>query len=67
MLKPLCGSQKKLWKILKEVEVPDRLTCLLRNLCVGQEATVTTTYCFKIGKGVQQDYMLLPILFNLYA
>ena len=60
MLKPLCDHKKTM-------EVPDRLTCLLRNLCVGQEATVTTTYWFKIGKGVQQDYMLLAVLFNLYA
>ena len=52
-----CVDHKKLWKILKEMGVPDHLTCLLRNLYVGQEATVRikhgTTDWFKIGKGVQ--------------
>ena len=51
--------------------IPDRLTCLLRNLCVGQEATVRTghgtTDWFQIGKGVRQGYILSPCLFNLYA
>ena len=61
----------KLWKILKEMEIPDHLTCLLRNLCAGQEATVRTghgpTDWFQIGKGVRQGCILLPCLFNLYA
>ena len=62
---------KKLWKILKETGVPDHLTCLLRNLYVGQEATIRTRHgimdWFKIGKGVHQGRILLPGLFNLYA
>ena len=57
MLKPLIGHNK-LWKILKEMRIPDHLTCLLRNLYAGQEATVRTRHgtidWFKIGKGVQQ-------------
>ena len=61
----------KLWKILKEMGVPDHLTCLLRNLYAGQEATVRTghetTDCFQIGKGVRQGYILSPCLFNLHA
>ena len=61
----------KLWKILKEMEKPDHLTCLLRNLCAGQEATVRTghgtTDCFQIGKGVRQGCIFSPCLFNLYA
>ena len=61
----------KLWKILKEVEIPDHLICLLRNLYAGQEATVRTghgtTDWFQIGKGVRQGYILLPCLFNVYA
>ena len=60
-----------LWKILKEMEIPDHLTCLLRNLYVGQEATVRTghgtTDWFQIGKGVRQGCILLPCLFNIYA
>ena len=61
----------KMWKILQEVGIPDHLTCLLRNLCAGQEATVRighrTTDWFQIGKGVLQGYTLSPCLFNLYA
>ena len=61
----------KLWKILKETGIPDHLTCLLRNLYVGQEVTVRTghrtTDWFQIGKGVRQGCMLSPCLFNLYA
>ena len=59
------------WKILQEMGIPDHLTCLLRNLYTGQEATVRighgTTDWFQIGKGVRQDYILSPCLFNLYA
>ena len=66
-----CVDHKKLWKILKEMGVPDHLTCLLRNLYVGQEATVRikhgTTDWFKIGKGVWQGCILSPCLFNFYA
>ena len=61
----------KLWKILKEMGIPDHLTCLLRNLYAGQEATVRTGHgtidWFQIGKGVRQDCVLSPCLFNLYA
>ena len=61
----------KLWKILKETGIPDHLTCLLRNLYAGQEATVIkgheTTDWFQIGKGVCQGCILSPCLFNLYA
>ena len=61
----------KLWKILKELGIPDHLTCLLKNLYVGQEATVRighgTTDWFQIGKGVHQGCVLSPCLFNLYA
>ena len=66
-----CVDHNKLWKILKEIGIPDQLTCLLRNLCAGQEATVRTghgtTDWFQIGKGVRQSCILLPCLFNLYA
>ena len=66
-----CVSHNKLWKILKEMEIPVHLTCLLRNLYSGQEATVTTghgtTDWFQIGKGVHQGRILSPCLFNLYA
>ena len=66
-----CVDHNKLWKILKETEIPDHLTCLLRNLYTGQEATVRTehgtTDWFQIGKGVHQGCMLSPCLFNLYA
>ena len=60
----------KMWKILQEVGIPDHLTCLLRKLYAGQEATVGTglgTDWFQIGKGVCQGCILLPCLFNLYA
>ena len=66
-----CVDHNKLWKILQEMEIPDHLTYLLRNLYAGQEATVRTghgtTDWFQIGKGLHQDCMLLPCLFNLYA
>ena len=66
-----CVDQNKLWKILKEMGIPDHLTCLFRNLYAGQEATVRTghgtTDCFQIGKGVCQGCILSPCLFNLYA
>ena len=62
---------KKLWKILKKMGIPDHLTCLLRNLYTGQEVTVRTRYgtmdWFQIEKGVHQGCILLPCLFNLYA
>ena len=61
----------KLWKILKEMEIPDPVTCLLRNLYADQEATVRTghrtTDWFQIGKGVHQGCILSPCLFILYA
>ena len=61
----------KLWEIVQEMGIPDHLTCLLRNLYAGQEATVRTehgtTDWFKIGKGVHQGCILSPGLFNLYA
>ena len=64
-------DHNKLWKILKEMGVPDHLTCLLRNLYAGQEATVRTghgtTDWFQIGKGVHQGCILSPCLFHLYA
>ena len=64
-------DHNKLWKILQEMGIPDHLTCLLRNLYAGQEATVRTrhgtTDWFQIRKGVYQGYILLPCLFNLYA
>ena len=66
-----CVDHNKLWKSLKEMGIPDHLTCLLRNLYAGQEATVRTRYgttdWFQIGKGVRQGCILLPCLFNLYA
>ena len=66
-----CVDHNKLWKILKQMRIPDHLTCLLRNLYAGQEATVRTghgtTDCFQIGKGVHQGCILSPCLFNLYA
>ena len=64
-------DHNKLVKILKEMEIPDHLTCLLRNLYAGQEATDGTghgtTDWFQIGKGVRQGCILSPCLFNLYA
>ena len=66
-----CMDHNKLWKILKEMGIPDHLTCLLRNLYAGQEATVRTrhgtTDWFQVGKGVRQGCILSPCLFNLYA
>ena len=66
-----CVDHNKLWKILKEMGIPDHLTCFLRNLYVGQEATVRTghgtTDWFQIGKGVRQGCILSPCLFKLYA
>ena len=66
-----CVDHNKLWKILKEIGIPDHLTTLLRNLYADQEATVRighgTTAWFQIGEGVHQDCILSPCLFNLYA
>ena len=66
-----CVDHHKLWKILQEMGMPVHLTCLLRNLYAGQEATVRTghgtTDCFQIGKRVRQGCILSPCLFNLYA
>ena len=66
-----CVDHNKLWKILKEMAIPDHLICLLRNLYAGQEATVRTghgtTDWFPIGKGVCQGCILSPCLFNLYT
>ena len=66
-----CVDHNKLWKILKEMGIPEHLTCLLRNLYAGQEATVRTghgtTDWFQIGKGVRQGCILSPCLFNFYA
>ena len=66
-----CVDHNILWKILKEMGIPDHLTCLLRNLYTGQEATVRTghetTGLFQIGKEVRQGCILTPCLFNLYA
>ena len=64
-------GHNKLWEVLQEMGIPDHLTCLLRNLYVGQEAIVAsghgTTGWFQIGKGVYKGCMLSPCLFNLYA
>ena len=64
-------DHNKLWKILKEMGIPGHLTCLLRNLYAGQEATVRTghgtTHMFQIGKGVRHGCILSPCLFNFYA
>ena len=66
-----CVDHNTLWKILKEMGIPDHLTCLLRNLFADQEATVRTghgtTDCFQIGKGVRQGCILSPCFLNLYA
>ena len=66
-----CADYNKLWKSLKEMGIPDHLTCLLRNLYAGQEATVKTghgtTDWFQIMKGVHQGCILSPCLFNLHA
>ena len=66
-----CVDQNKLWKILQEMGIPDHLTCLLRNLYVGKEATVRTghgpTDWFQIKKGVCEGHILSLCLFNLYA
>ena len=66
-----CVYHNELWKILEEMGIPDYLTCLLRNLYAGQEATVRTRHgiidWFQIGKGVHQGCILSPCLLNLYA
>ena len=66
-----CVDHNKLWKILKDMGIPDHLTCLLRNQYAGQEATVRTghgtTDWFQTGKGVYQGSILSPCLFNVYA
>ena len=66
-----CVDHNKLWEIVKEMGISDNLTCVLRNLYAGQEATVRTGHgtrdWFQIGKGVRQGCILLPCLFNLYA
>ena len=66
-----CADHNKLWKILEEMGIPDHLTCLLRNLYAGQEATVRTghgtTDWFQIGKVICQGCILSPCLFNFYA
>ena len=66
-----CVDHNKLWKILQEMGMLDHLTCLLRYLYAGQEATVRTGYgttdWFQVGKGVCQGWILSPCLFNLYA
>ena len=71
MPKPLTVWITTNWKILPEKAIQDHVTCFLRNLCAGQEATVRTGYgttdWFQIGKGLHQGYILSPCLFNLYA
>ena len=66
-----CVDHNKLWKILRDMGIPDHLACLLRNLYAGQEATVRTghgtTDWFQIGKGVRQGCIMSPCLFNFYA
>ena len=69
--KPLTVRITTNWKNLKEMGIPDHLTCFLRNLCAGQEATVRTIHgiadCFEVGKGVLQGCILPPCLFNLQS
>ena len=71
LCRSLCVDHDKLWKALRKMEIPDHLTCLLRNLDTGKEATVRTLYgttdWFKIEKEARQDCLLSPCLFNLYA
>ena len=66
-----CVDHNKLWKILKEMGIPDHLTCLLRNMYSGKDAIVRTGHgtsdWFQISKGICQGYLLSPCLFNLYA
>ena len=66
-----CVNHNKLWKILQEMGMPNHLTCLLRNLYAGEEATVRTGHetmdWFQIGKGAHQSHIFSPCLFNLYA
>ena len=66
-----CADHNKLWEILQEMGISDHLTCLLRNLCAGQEATIRTGHgtmdWFQIGEGVCQGCILSPYLFNLYV
>ena len=66
-----CVDHNKLWKILQEMEIPDHMTCLLRNLYASKEAALrtehVTTDWFQIGKGVRQGCILSPCLFNFYA
>ena len=66
-----CVDHNKLWKVLKEIGIPNHPICLLRNLYAGQEATIRaghgTTNWFQIGKGAHQVYILSPCLCNLYA
>ena len=66
-----CVDHIKLWTVLKAMDIPNHVTCFLRNLLAGQEATLRTGHgqldWFKIGKGVHQGYILSPCLFNLYA
>ena len=66
-----CVDHNKLWEILQEIQIPDHLTCLMRNLYAGQEATIRTgqgtTGLFQVGKGVRQGCILSPCFFNLHA